>query len=40
MRAGKVYPQWLMVPAVIGALFLLLPLVTILVRTPWTQFWE
>ena len=36
----RAYPRWLYLPAAIGALFLLLPLVTILVRTPWPHFWE
>lgn len=40
MRAKAIYPKWLLAPAAIGALFLLLPLVAILARTPWPQFWE
>ncbi|VXB88507.1 ABC transporter permease [Nocardioides sp. AX2bis] len=33
-------PRWLFVPALLGAAFVLLPLVAIVARTPWSRFLE
>ncbi len=33
-------PRWLLVPAALGATFVLLPLVAVLLRTPWGRFGE
>lgn len=33
-------PRWLLVPAALGAAFVLLPLVAIVVRVPWSDFGE
>jgi molybdate transport system permease protein len=40
-RAPRVgVPGWIYVPALVGAAFVTLPLVAIVVRTPWTRFFE
>lgn len=36
-RAGSTVPVWMFVPAVVGGLFVLLPLVSVLVRVPWSH---
>ena len=36
---GLPYAPWLLVPGLLAGLFLVIPLLTILVRTPWTDFW-
>lgn len=33
-------PRWIFVPAAVGAAFILLPLVGVLARTPWSRFGE
>ncbi|MFT3944581.1 MAG: ABC transporter permease [Ancrocorticia sp.] len=38
--SGLAYAPWLLVPGLLAGLFLVVPLVTILVRTPWTDFWS
>jgi molybdate transport system permease protein len=35
---GTGLPAWLYLPAVVGAAFVLLPLVAVLVKVPWSQF--
>ena len=39
-HGGLPYAPWLLVPGLLAGLFLVIPLVTILVRTPWTDFWS
>ncbi len=39
-RARVGIPTWIFVPAVAGAAFLLLPLVAIVLRTPWGRFFD
>ena len=38
--AGLRYAPWLLGPGIIAGLFLVVPLVAILARTPWTEFWS
>lgn len=38
LRAPGV-PRWLLAPAALGMAFVLLPLVAIVLRVPWTDFW-
>ncbi len=38
-RGGLPYAPWLLVPGLLAGLFLVIPLLTILIRTPWTDFW-
>ena len=33
-------PGWILVPAVVGGVFILLPLAAMLARVQWSQFWE
>src|SRR6478609_4139914 len=33
-------PHWVFVPAVLGGVFIVLPLVAMLVRVQWSEFWE
>jgi molybdate transport system permease protein len=37
-REGSGLPGWILVPAGVGAAFVLLPLVAVLVEVPWSQF--
>lgn len=39
-RSSLPYAPGLLVPGLFAGLFLVIPLVTILVRTPWTDFWS
>lgn len=39
MKKAK-YAPWLLVPGTIAAAFLLIPLVTIVIKTPWTNFFD
>ncbi len=39
-RSSLPYAPGLLVPGLLAGLFLVIPLVTILVRTPWTDFWS
>lgn len=39
-RTGSGLPGWIFVPAAIGVLFVLLPLVAILARVQWSNFWS
>src|SRR4051794_25279446 len=36
--AGSAVPGWLFVPAVVGGLFVLLPLLAMLIKVPWSHF--
>ncbi|MFC7374712.1 ABC transporter permease [Brachybacterium sp. GCM10030267] len=36
---GSALPRWVLVPALIGALFVLLPLVAMSTRVEWSSFW-
>jgi len=37
---GSGLPGWVFLPAVLGGVFIVLPLVAMLVRVQWSQFWE
>ena len=37
---GSGLPGWVFVPAVLGGVFIVLPLVAMLVRVQWSSFWE
>jgi molybdate transport system permease protein len=39
-RAHSGLPGWILAPAAIGVLFVVLPLVAILTRVKWSQFWS
>lgn len=38
--AGLGYAPWLLGPGILAGLFLVIPLLAILARTPWTEFWS
>ncbi|MFT0846193.1 ABC transporter permease [Actinomycetaceae bacterium L2_0104] len=38
--SGLPYAPWLLGPGIVAGLFLVIPLVAILARTPWTEFWS
>jgi len=40
VRAGSGLPAWVFVPAAVGGLFIALPLVAMLLRVRWGQFWS
>ena len=40
VRAGSGLPVWVFVPAAVGGLFIVLPLVAMLLRVRWGQFWS
>ena len=38
IRAGL--PRWIYLPAALGALFVVLPLIAMAARVDWSQFWS
>jgi len=37
---GSGLPRWIFIPAVLGGVFIVLPLVAMLARVQWSSFWE
>ncbi|MFY9263416.1 MAG: molybdate ABC transporter permease subunit [Actinomycetaceae bacterium] len=37
-QRGVTYPRWLIIPATVALLFLIVPMIAVFIRTPWTDF--
>ena len=40
MTTGPVLPRWIYLPAAVGALFVVLPLIAVVAKVDWPQFWS